>query len=229
MTAILRSTPPPPDYVKQTRPLAWLRLGKAAVFSVLAGLAVAVGAAFPGGDAEAQAYGGYTYSQRVCQEYGQQPRWYNVRDGQAAYNGGNSDSGWLIVLQRGGNVAPAEYEFSNSLGRGGSGTAQGALILAFTNSNHRIFTPPATNAYGLPIGEEIVDADGTRGFVIKLGNRVVIDRNDDGFFNADDMAQGLVAGFPNLWYWEQRDFTQTRAPLNYSAQYVRWAHMAWCR
>ncbi len=56
---------------------------------------------FPGADAEAQAYGGYTYTSRVCQEYGQQPRWYNVRDGQAAYNGGNSDSGWLIVLERG--------------------------------------------------------------------------------------------------------------------------------
>ena len=81
--------------------MAWLRLGKIAVMAVLAGLAVAVGAAFPGGDAEAQAYGGYTYTARVCQEYGQQPRWYNVRDGQAAYNGGNSDSGWLIVLERG--------------------------------------------------------------------------------------------------------------------------------
>ena len=51
--------------------------------------------------AKATSLGGYTYTQRVCQEYGKQPRWYNVRDGQAAYNGGNSDSGWLIVLERG--------------------------------------------------------------------------------------------------------------------------------
>ena len=102
MVAIL---PPPPRYrLTQNLTLAWLRLGKAAVMAVLAGLAVAGGMIFPVAEAEAQAYGGYTYTQRVCQEYGQQPRYYNVRDGQAAYNGGNSDSGWLIVLQRGGGI-----------------------------------------------------------------------------------------------------------------------------
>ena len=67
-------------------------------------LAAAGGLAFPGGDAAAQGFGGYTYTQRVCQEYGQQPRYFNVRDGQAAYNGGNSDSGWLLVLERGSRV-----------------------------------------------------------------------------------------------------------------------------
>ena len=102
MTAILPPPPPPPRYrLPQNLTTAWLRLGKAAVIAVLAGIAIAAGLAFPGSDAEAQGFGGYTYSQRVCQEYGQQPRWYNVRDGQAAYNGGNSDSGWLIVLERG--------------------------------------------------------------------------------------------------------------------------------
>ncbi len=60
--------------------------------------------------AKATSQGGYTYTQRLCAEYGQAPRWYYVRDGQAAYNGGNSDSGWLIVLERGG-------------GGGGSGVA----------------------------------------------------------------------------------------------------------
>ena len=228
MTAVLRSTPPP-DYVKQTRPLAWLRLGKVAVFSVLAGLAVAAGLAFPGGEAEAQAHGGYTYSQRVCQEYGQQPRYYNVRDGQAAYNGGNSDSGWLLVLVRTANVTPGEYTFSSSEAPGASSTAQRTLTYALTNASHQIFTPPGTNSYGLTVGEAIVAADGTRGFVIRLGNRVAIDRNDNGMFDVGDIARGLNPSFPNLWQWEQRTFTQTRAPVNYGAQYVRWAHMAWCR
>ncbi len=207
--------------------MAWLRLGKIAVFSVLTGLVVAGGMIFPVADAEAQAYGGYTYTARVCQEYGQQPRWYDVRDGQAAYNGGNSDSGWLIVLVRTANITPAEYEFSNPEGRGGWGSAQQALDRSLTNFNHRIFAPPLTNSYGLSAGEALVAADGTRGFVIRFGNRVVIDRNDNGIYDVGDMARGLA--FPNLWSYEVRTFTQTRAPVNYGAQYVRWAYMAWCR
>ncbi len=65
--------------------------------------------------AKAYGIGGYTYTQRVCQEYGQQPRWYNVRDGQAAYNGGNSDSGWLIVLEHGGHE-PAGWVMDQTAG-----------------------------------------------------------------------------------------------------------------
>ena len=37
--------------------------------------------ALPPHNAAAQGvHSGYTYTQRVCQEYGQQPRWYQVRD-----------------------------------------------------------------------------------------------------------------------------------------------------
>ncbi len=228
MTAIL--PPPPPRYrLPQNLTTAYLRLGKAAVIAVLAGLAIAGGMIFPGADAEAQAFGGYTYTQRVCQEYGQQPRHYGVRDGQAAYNGGNSDRGWLLVLERGSNVAPAEYTFSNPERRGGSGSAQAALTLALTNNNYQIFSPPVINDYGLPAREAIVDADGTRGFVINFGNHVVIDRNDDGVFDAGDRATGLLGGSSILWYWERRAFTRTAEAYHYGAQYIRWAHMAWCR
>ena len=67
---------PPRNYVKLMT--AWLRLGKIAVIGVLAMLVVAVGMAFPGAPAaEAQSsQGGYTYTQRVCQEWGQHPRPY---------------------------------------------------------------------------------------------------------------------------------------------------------
>ena len=231
MTAFLNSTPPPPRYsLTQNLTTAWLRLGKAAVFGILAGLAVAAGLAFPGGDAAAQGYGGYTYTARVCQEYGQQPRYFNVRDGQAAYNGGNSDSGWLIVLERGaGNVVPAQYAFSSPQRSSGAGaTAQAALNLALTNNHHRIFSGTGTNSYGLSPGEAIIAADGTRGFVERVGNSVVIDRNDDGQFTAADMAQGLLGGESYLWYWERRTLTQTVAPINYGGSYIRWAHTAWC-
>ena len=60
-----------------------LRLVKIALISVLAGLSIAGGMtmAFASNKAEAQgSQGGYTYTQRVCQEYGQQPRHYQVRD-----------------------------------------------------------------------------------------------------------------------------------------------------
>ena len=230
MTAILRSTPPPQSYVKQTRPLAWLRLGKAAVFSVLAGLAVAGGLVFPGGEAEAQgARGGYTYTSRVCQEYGQQPRWYNVRDGQAAYNGGNSDSGWLIVLEGGSNVFPAQYEFSNVRGYGTFPNAQLGYTRSLNQPGHRIFTGAVTNTYGLANGEAIIATDGTRGFVSSAGDIVVIDRNDNGVYDVGDLEAGLGGRAANVWSYVAGNFTRTAEAYSYGAQYVRWADMMWCR
>ena len=243
MTAFLNSTPhtpppphppppppPPPRYrLTQNLTLAWLRLGKAAVFGVLAGLAVAAGLAFPGGDAQAQGYGGYTYTARVCQEYGQQPRWYNVRDGQAAYNGGNSDSGWLLVLERGANVFPAQYEFSSPLAQGFWPNAQAGLNGALTETAHRLFAGPATNAYGLANGEAIIASDGTRGFVTRVANLVAIDRDDSGMFDVGDFGEALFGGVSGEWSYETRTYTRTAAAYNYGAQYVRWAHMMWCR
>ena len=220
MTAILRSTPPR-DYVNQIRPLAWLRLGKMVVFSVLAGLAVAGGMAFPGGEAEAQAYGGYTYTQRVCQEYGQQPRWYNVREGQAAYNGGNSDRGWLIVLERGGGIDSGAYTFNDARSVGGANNA--SLVLGIARN---VITPPhgSVEDPDNPVGSRITATDGTSGFVQNFGRWVVIDRNDNGELDAGDMFFNS-----GLYDYEERRYRQTRAPAPYGAQYIRWAHMAWCR
>ncbi len=232
MTAILNSTPPPPPRHWLTKNLttAWLRLGKAAVFSVLAGLAVAAGLAFPGGEAAAQGYGGYTYTARVCQEYGQQPRYYNVRDGQAAYNGGNSDSGWLIVLERGANVFPAQYAFGAPYGGGTWNSAQAAYNASLTHPAHRLFTGAAANAHlGLANGEAIIDSNGIRGFVTRVSLLVVIDRNDNGVYDAGDMAAGLGSRNASQWTYVLRNFSRTAAAYDYGGSYVRWAHMAWCR
>ncbi len=224
MTAFLNSTPPilspppPRHWLTQNLTLAWLRLGKAAVFSVLAGLAVAAGLAFSGADAAAQgAQGGYTYTARVCQEYGQQPRWYNVRDGQAAYNGGNSDSGWLIVLERGANIAPAQYEFTSPIRGGGTNSISDAL--AFTRIS---ITPPHIGVEDPdnPVGSRITASDGTIGFVTSNGRRVVIDRNNNGEFDAGDLfpGGGPLGGSSLLHYHEERGYQQTRAPASYGAQ-----------
>ena len=213
MTAILRSTPPP-DYVKQARPLAWLRLGKAAVFSVLAGLAVAAGLAFPAADAAAQgAFGGYTYTSRVCQEYGQQPRWYNVRDGQAAYNGGNSDSGWLIVQEHGSHIsytitpgtytpnAPTVDDPANGVApRRVTDISTGVSAFIRYDRGAQRFLPPSAST-----------------------QHAVIDGNDDGVFNSADRVPNrynpAFYHYLSAWY---------ESPQGYGTSYIRWAHMAWC-
>ena len=197
---------------------------------MLAGLVVTAGLAFPAADASAQgAQGGYTYTARVCQEYGQQPRWYNVRDGQAAYNGGNSDSGWLIVLERGANVAPPQYEFGEPQARGAFGSAQAAYTGSLTNPIHRLFDGPATNAYGLANGEAVIADDGTRGFVTRAATLVIIDRNDNGMYDVGDVAENFLGGGWGTWSYEVRIYTRTAEAYNYGAQYIRWADMMWCR
>ena len=95
MTAIL--PPPLENYVKSTQ--GWRRLGRMAAAIVVAGLAVVVGLAFADAPAGAQGvHQGYTYTQRVCQEYGKQPRWYQVRD-EMAGSDWRTDGGWAIILE----------------------------------------------------------------------------------------------------------------------------------
>ena len=188
-------------------------------------LAVAAGLALPNNppNAAAQgAFGGYTYTQRVCQEYGQQPRYYGVRDGQAAYNGGNSDSGWLIVLVRGSTFVPAEYTFANRAGTGG----WGSLANALADARNNYLTPPHQGVAdpNAPVGSRITATDGTSGFVTNNGRRAVIDRNNNGELDAGDIY--LSSG---LYNFDRVRYTEVRAPSNYGAQYIRWAHMAWCR
>ena len=216
---------PPRNYVKSTQ--AW-RLGKIAVISVMAALAAAGGLAFPNTppNAAAQgALGGYTYTQRICQEYGQQPRYYGVRDGQAAYNGGNSDSGWLIVLVRGSTFVPGEYTFNSITDNGGWGSITNAL-----NDARNQITPPHVSVVdpNAPVGSRITATDGTSGFVTNNGRRVVIDRNNNGVLDTGDLT---ITGSGNsaLHYFSRGRYQEITAPSNYGTQYVRWAHIAWCR
>ncbi len=197
--------------------MAWLRLGKIAVMAVLAGgLAVAVGAAFPGGDAEAQAYGGYTYTARVCQEYGQQPRWYNVRDGQAAYNGGNSDSGWLIVLERGAYEAGTAGTYN--LRTDGVGDF---VRLRVTPSSPFSFVRITGNRWRRV-----------------AANNYVLDPNVDYLTGTAYVRRAGLAGWSAGDPTPDSDYSPisaTRyqyipgAPIRGGGQYVQWAHMAWCR
>ena len=77
-------------------------------------------------NAPATAYDGYTYSERICQEYGQQPRRYQVRDPIAGSDWRN-DGGWAIILERGSNVSPPVYSFSNPSNEGSFSSRQGAF------------------------------------------------------------------------------------------------------
>lgn len=78
-----------------------VRIAAAAV-GVFAVGAVAVLAGFmPSLPAEATSLNGYTYTLLLCQEYGQAPAWYKVRD-QGNHGWRQRDSGWMLVLTRGG-------------------------------------------------------------------------------------------------------------------------------
>lgn len=62
--------------------------------------------AFPA-PAQATTHHGYHYTLRICAEYGGQPHWTWVREGSA-------DSGWMIILKRGGGGTSIRYEVSSA-------------------------------------------------------------------------------------------------------------------
>ncbi len=199
--------------------MAWLRLGKIAVFSILAGLVAAGGLAFPGGDAAAQgAQGGYTYTQRVCQEYGQQPRHYGVRDGQAAYNGGNSDSGWLLVLISGANTRTIHH-----FNAGGWHNAYGAQMHVDDPADGIA----ARHYVNIHTGESFfhrLNRDTNQFY--DYGNYMILDYNGDGVFSFADAHDH--PGIPGTQQY-YRTGTYWTSQEHYGGSYVRWAHMAWCR
>ena len=229
---------------------AWLRLGKIAACVVLAGLAVAGGLAFPGAQ-DAAAYDGYTYTERLCQEYGQQPRRYQVRDPIPGSDWRN-DGGWAIVLIRSANVRRAEYTFSalsnddndfNSQALAAGGDAAQALqnvLNGWAGGNQQMVGADDNGVWEssffwfIRSGTLIVAQDGTQGFVTTqyYGRAVVVDRNNNGVLDAGDMATAsqLLKSFPgNNLYADKRTVTRVVDPVNYGAQYVRWANLAWCR
>ena len=232
--------PPPCNYVKST--LAW-RLGKIAAVIVLAGLAIAGGLAFPGAK-DAAAYDGYTYTERICQEYGQQPKRYQVRDPIPGSDWRN-DGGWAIVLIRSANVRRAEYRFQtpplNDRATGGAGAREAMLgwLLNGWFGNQQVVGADdngvweSPSFWGIRSGTLITAQDGTQGFVTTQywGRAVIVDRNNNGELDAGDMATNAeLGGSPgNLYYGDRRTVVRVVEPVNYGAQYVRWANLAWCR
>ena len=162
-------------------------------------------AALPAGKAAAQgSQNGYAYTQRVCQEYGQQPRRYNVRD-PIPGSDWRSDGGWAIVLVTSSAIG---YRFGAP-----DHAVGGPLVNIENNSPRRELT-------------ELIDLSGQRGFVVwnsdgTTDGYLVIDLNNDGRITvAGDRYNG-----PNSNKWEFRTYT-TEA---YGASYIRWANMQWCR
>ena len=167
--------------------------------------------AFLGAKAEAQgvrSHSGYTYTERVCQEYGSQPRWYQVRD-EMAGSDWRSDGGWAIVLVTSsvtGTRFHSLISYDNDrplIEHIGNGVAKRRIV-----------------AYGTgEVGFVRLDALG----VVYDPFQLVIDPNDDG--EIDDADQIRNPGDNNL-YWEVRYLGDT---VNYGATYIRWANMQWCR
>ena len=173
--------------------------------------------------AEAQSVqNGYTYTQRVCQEIGQQPRHYQVRD-PIPGSDWRRDGGWAIVLERGATVRPAQYTFGAASKEGGASTCIAALGTA-----NSFLTGNALKAYGLRTRDYITATNGLRGFVMNFGRDVVVDRNGDRQITTADMITGLQHSW-NLWGFEKRQYTRTALAANYGTQYIRWANMLWCR
>ena len=201
--------------------------------------------AFPGAK-DAAAYDGYTYTTLLCQEYGQQPKRYQVRDPIPGSDWRN-DGGWAIVLIRSANVRRAEYRFyaigehSLSDKEGGVGSASAMLTAVLNGWTGRQQMIGANDNgvwevdqfFNIRSGTLLIDQNGVPGFVATqyYGRSVVVDRNNNGVLDEGDMAQGSALGTPgdNLWYAENRRAARVVDPLNYGAQYVRWANMQWCR
>ena len=211
---------PPPHYVKPKR--AWLRLGQFAVVGVLAALAIAGGVLLPQAPtAEAQGnHNGYTYTQRVCQELGQQPRHYNVRDPMPGSDWRN-DGGWAIVLINGVNTAPAEYRIHSLNQQGAFGNSNGALNQLRTASTLGL---GSVNTYTFRKGDYIRGINGVNGWATAWGTNVVIDRNRNGIKDTGDTYH---AG--GWWRYQGGQWALVNPQHDYNTHYVRWANMLWCR
>ena len=156
-------------------------------------------------DAAAQgSHSGYTYTQRTCQELGQQPRQYQVRD-PIPGSDWRSNGGWAIVLE------------------------MGSVRTAFGTRSWAAGSLPFAIELTSPVRREkrrLTDSNtGMTGFVTYLADgtprtSVIIDRNNDGYIDA---AGDKTAGPANN-LWEFRPYATV-----YGAGYIRWANMLWCR
>ena len=181
-----------------------------ALIGILAVLASAGGMLFPPvQDAAAQrSHSGYTYTQRVCQEYGQQPRHYQVRD-PIPGSDWRRDGGWAIILITSGHTG-----------------------IRFHPYDVWLASRPIIEHQGNGVAKEKIIEFGTGvvGFVrlTTLGvpyispQRVVIDRNHDDQIDHADRFEHPQGGL----YWVEKRVAGT---VHYGATYIRWANMQWCR
>ena len=178
------------------------------MIGILAGLAIGGGLAFPDAkNAAAQgSHSGYTYTQRVCQELGQQPRHYYVRD-EIDGSDWRNDGGWAIVLERGFG-RPARYVgVSEDLVPAGTPGRFGTHI-----GDGRRFVP--NNSATIWYLDSPWRTAPLNGRFVKVAN------------NGDD--SDYVLG------WTDEIPTSARnrydlIPAIVSGQYIRWANMLWCR
>ena len=208
--------------------------------------------AFPGAK-DAAAIGGYTYTELICQEYGQQPKRYQVRDPIEGSDWRN-DGGWAIVLIRSSNVRRAEYTFSPNTAaeRAASRTealapgSSAAQTLGYVRTGGWGNSPGNQQIVGaddngvwengafwrIRSGTLVIAQDGTQGFVTTqyYGRAVVVDHNNNGVLDEGDIVRAWQIGQPgNAYFADKRTVTRVVDPVNYGAQYVRWANMQWCR
>ena len=197
-------------------------------------LAVAVGMAFPGApDVGAQSsQGGYTYTQRICQEWGQHPRPYYVRDPIPGSDWRN-DGGWAIILDRGAGLTRTVTTFIQG-GNPGQSLSNFNLLYstgktfvdnsAGTRSKQAIVLPTGLSQANLDNYEQGA-WDGYQGLEVVGTNYdlVVIDADRDG--NID--AQDAVFGPSNDRVW--RLFYTITEEIIGGSTFVRWADLAWCR
>ena len=200
-------------WLTETRSPSRRRLGKIAACVALAGLSIAGGTAFSGAPAEAQgSHGGYTYTQRVCQEYGQQPRRYYVRD-EMAGSDWRSDGGWAIVLER-GITTTVTITFGAPTFTGG---AVPTIELATPRRVQETITDNSGGAYDGVTAFQTWFSNGAQG-------ALVVDQNNDGQLTiSDDRTAG-----PSSNQWQTHN-SYSRAARTTGGSYIRWADMRYCR
>ena len=140
-----------------------------------------------------------------------------MRDGQAAYNGGNSDSGWLLVLIRGANTRTIHHFSGNSWFN-----AHGAQFHVDDPADG-IAARHYTNVHTGVSFFQRLNRDTNQFY--NYGNNFVRDYNNDGVLSLAD-GRAPAPGYGTHYY---RTGTHWTSQEHYGGSYVRWAHMAWCR